>query len=98
MLADSFVFTSHLGEVVPRAEYLAHLREKSVLLRAADPTDELVYADGDVGIVQASYTVDESNRGVRFKGVLRTMRVWTWDGAAWKAIAYQATNVRAKAR
>ena len=53
MLADSFVFTSHLGEVVSRAEYLSHLREKSVLLRAADPTDELVYVDGDVGIVQA---------------------------------------------
>lgn len=98
MLADNFVFTSHLGEVVSRAEYLAHLREKSVLLRAADPSDETVFAEGDVGVVQASYTVDESNRGVRFKGVLRTIRVWAWDGEAWKAIAYQATNVRAKAR
>jgi len=98
MLADDFVFTSHLGEVVTRAEYLSHLRERSVLLRAADPSDEVVHIFSDVGIVSASYTVDESNRGVRFKGVLRTIRVWARAGDGWQAIAYQATNVRAKAR
>ena len=98
LLTDDFLYTSPLGEVVPRATYLQNLRERSVLMRAVVPTDERVRMYGETAIFTATWTVDESYRGARFKGPVRITRVWVRDGGEWRAAAFQVTNVKLNAR
>jgi len=97
MLAANFAYVSPLGEQVDRATYLANLGGRTVLMRAVEPSDEVVRITGDTAVLTATWTVDESYRGTRFKGPTRVMRVWNWVDEAWMAVAFQVTNVKAKA-
>ncbi len=97
LLASDFAYTSPLGELVDRATYLANLGGRTVLMRAVEPSGEAVRLHGDTAILTAMWTLDESNRGTRFKGPVRIIRVWLWLDDRWQAAAFQVTNVKAKA-
>ena len=97
LLTTDFLYTSPVGEVVNREIYLDNLRGRTVLMRAVEPSGELVRFHGDTAILTATWTVDESYRGARFKGPVRIIRVWAWMEAAWRAAAFQVTNIKAKA-
>ena len=97
LLTADFLYTSPLGEVVDRQNYLDNLRGRTVLMRAVEPSGEIVRMHENVAIVTATWTVDESYRGTRFKGPVRVIRIWVWADGAWQAAAFQVTNVKAKA-
>jgi len=97
LLTADFAYVSPLGEQVDRATYLANLGGRTVLMRAVEPSGETVRVYGDTAVLTATWTVDESYRGVRFKGPVRIIRVWVWGDERWQAAAFQVTNVKAKA-
>ncbi len=97
LLTADFLYTSPLGEVVNREIYLDNLRGRTVLMRAVEPSGELVRFHGDTAVLTALWTLDESSRGTRFKGPVRIIRVWVWKDDRWLAAAFQVTNVKAKA-
>lgn len=97
LLDTDFAYVSPLGEQVDRATYLANLAGRTVLMRAVEPSGEVVRVYGDTAVLTATWTLDESNRGTRYKGSVRVMRVWNWVDERWQAAAFQVTNVKAKA-
>ena len=96
LLTDDFIYTSPVGEKVPRQTYLDNLRDKTVVLTSVDPSDEEVRIHGDTAVVTATWNVDEAYRGTPFQGPARLTRVWVRDGEAWKALAFQVTDARPK--
>jgi ketosteroid isomerase-like protein len=93
LLADDFVYTSPVGEVVPRQTYIDNLGKRVVIMSAVEASDEEVRLHGDVAVVTATWTVDEAYRGTPFKGSVRLTRVWLRDAAEWRALAFQVTAV-----
>ena len=93
LLADDFLYTSPVGEVVDRKTYLYNLQEKIVLMTSVEATDELVRVYGNTAIVTATWTVDEAYRGFPFKGPCRITKVWINQNGNWKAAAFQVTFI-----
>ena len=96
LLTDDFVYTSPVGEKVPRQTYLDNLRDRTVVLTDAAASDEEVRVHGDCAVVTATWTVDEAYRGTPFKGPARITRVWVRENGQWKALAFQVTDAREK--
>jgi len=96
LLTDNFIYTSPVGEKVPRQTYLDNLRDRVVVMTSVDPTDEEVRVHGDCAVVTATWTVDEAYRGTPFRGPARITRVWVREDDAWRALAFQVTDARPK--
>jgi len=96
LLTDDFIYTSPVGEKVPRQTYLDNLRDRVVVMTSVDPTDEEVRVHGDCAVVTATWTVDEAYRGTPFRGPARITRVWVREDDAWRALAFQVTDARPK--
>jgi ketosteroid isomerase-like protein len=94
LLTDDFIYTSPVGEKVPRQSYLDNLRDRTVVMTDVRPSDEEVRAHGDCAVVTATWTVDEAYRGTPFRGPARITRVWVREDGAWKALAFQVTDAR----
>ena len=93
LLADEFVYTSPVGEKVPRQTYLDNLANRTVVMTSVEPSDEEVGVHGDTAVVTATWDVDEAYRGHAFKGPVRITRTWVRNAAGWQALAFQVTNV-----
>ena len=93
LLTDDFVYTSPVGEKVPRQPYLDNLRDRTVVMRSVEPSDEEIRLHGDTAVVTARWTVDEAYRDTPFKGPVRITRTWVRQGGQWKALAFQVTTV-----
>ena len=93
LLTDDFLYTSPVGEKVPRQAYLDNLADKTVVMTSVDASDEEVRIHGDTAVVTATWTVDESYRGNAFKGPVRITRTWVRDDGEWVALAFQVTTV-----
>ena len=94
LLTHDFIYTSPVGEKVPRQTYLDNLRDGTVKLSSVEPSDEEIRVHGDTAVVTATWTVDEAYRGTPFQGPARITRVWVRDGDAMKALAFQVTDAR----
>ena len=94
LLTSDFIYTSPVGEKVPRGPYLDNLRDMAVRMTSVEPSDEEVRIHGDCAVVTATWTVDEAYRGTPFKGPVRMTRVWVREGGEWKALAFQVTDAR----
>lgn len=96
LLTSDFIYTSPVGEKVERQTYLTNLRDRIVVMRSVEPSDEEVRVHGNGAVVTATWTVEEAYRGTPFRGPARMTRVWVREGGAWKALAFQVTDARPK--
>lgn len=96
LLTTDFIYTSPVGEKVPRETYLKNLRDRTVVMTSVEPSDEEIRIHGDCAVVTATWTVQEAYRGTPFNGPARITRVWVREGGDWKALAFQVTDARQK--
>ena len=92
LLADNFLYTSPMCEVVERGAYLNNLRERTVVMDYAHASDTRIQLLGETAVVTASWNVKERYRGQEFAGPCRITRVWTKQGAKGRAVAFQVTE------
>ena len=94
-LTDDFVYTSPVCEVVDRATYLRNLRDRTVVMQYAHPSDELIRVHGNTAIVTAAWDVSEAYQGQPFAGPCRITRVWLRERGRWRAAVFHVTECKA---
>ena len=92
LLANNFLYTSPMCEVVERGAYLNNLRERTVVMDYAHASDTRIQLLGETAVITASWDVKERYRGQEFAGPCRITRVWTKQGNKGRAVAFQVTE------
>lgn len=94
LLAPELVFTSHLGQIMSKADDLAAHRSGALNIREMTPFEQRIQVVGDVAIATVKVSSTASYMGHELDGDFRFTRVWARSSKnSWYIIAAHCSAV-----
>jgi ketosteroid isomerase-like protein len=93
LIADDFIATNPLGQVLTKNEAIAALNSPEYDLESLVNDEIQVRLFGDVALATALGTAKGRYRGQDASGQFRYLRVWVKRQGRWQAVAAQSTNI-----
>jgi ketosteroid isomerase-like protein len=94
LLADDFVGITAFGQVTTKAQQLARVRDRVIVLTRLDLSDMKVKLLGSIAVVTTRAEVDGSSDGRSIAGAFRYTRVYhRLPNGSWKITSFEATRV-----
>jgi ketosteroid isomerase-like protein len=96
ILAEDYLFTSPLGEVLTKAQMLAGLKTGEDIVSSVMNHEMKVRIYGDAAVVNGHSTYIESVQGKDISGEYRWTDTWIRKGGRWQCVADHASRVAGK--
>jgi len=96
ILAEDYMFTSPLGEVLTKAQTLAELKSGEDVVSSVVNHDMKVRVYGDAAVVTGHSTYKEMVQGKDISGEYRWTDTWIKKGSRWQCVADHASSVAGK--
>lgn len=93
IMADAFISVDHHGALQSKQEYLAGLKDKSILPTEIANSNTSVYRYGNVAIVTSEYRTKSTDGGKPFVHHGRFTDTWVKLNGEWKCAADQETLI-----
>ncbi|HUE49586.1 MAG TPA: nuclear transport factor 2 family protein [Candidatus Dormibacteraeota bacterium] len=95
--ADDYTFTNGAGEMLSKAQRLAHLESGATSLDSiSEEKDMKVRIHGNVAVATNRVTIKGQYSGKQASGQYRSLHVWVKGATGWQLVANQLTPVAAK--
>ena len=95
--ADDYTFTNGAGEMLSKAQRLAHLESGATSLDSiSEDKDMKVRIHGNVAVATSRVTIKGQYSGKQASGQYRSIHVWVKGATGWQLVANQLTPVAAK--
>jgi ketosteroid isomerase-like protein len=95
--ADDYTFTNGAGEMVSKAQRLAHLESGATSLDSISEEEDMkVRVHPNVAVATGRVTIKGKYSGKQASGQYRSIHVWVKGAAGWQLVANQLTPVAAK--
>src|SRR4051794_37858551 len=92
LLSDDYIGIMMNGQVVTKAQHLARMRTRQLILKNIELYDVKVKLIGSTAIVTSEARVDGSSEGAPVHGMYRYTRIYTrLPNGAWKITNFEAT-------
>ena len=93
LLADDYIGISLNGQVNTKAQQLARISTRRVILTHLDLSEMKVKLIGEIAIVTSRAEVEGTTDGVSVKGIYRYTRVYQHESSGdWKITSFEATR------
>jgi ketosteroid isomerase-like protein len=96
IMAEDYMFTSPLGEVLTKAQMLAELKSGEDVVSSVVNHDMKVRIYGDAAVVTGHSTFKETVKGIDISGEYRWTDTWIKRGGLWRCVADHASRVAGK--
>jgi ketosteroid isomerase-like protein len=93
ILAEDYLFTSPLGEVLTKAQMLAGLKSGKDIVSSVMNHEMKVRVYGDAAVVNGHSTYEETVQGKDISGEYRWTDTWIRKGGRWQCVADHASRV-----
>lgn len=93
MMSPSYTYFSSHGDVVPRAEFLAFLKEPTYTLEYADRSEVEPRFDGNTALVSTRWRGRGSWKGETFVDDQRCSMVWHRAFDGWRLMSEHCTQI-----
>ena len=98
ILAEDYLFTSPLGEVLTKTQMLAELKSGEDIVSSVVNHEMKVRVYGDAAVVNGHSTYKEKVKGVDISGEYRWSDTWIKKDGRWQCVADHASRVAGKAK
>jgi ketosteroid isomerase-like protein len=97
LLSDDFLGITANGEVDTKQQFLDRMRNRSIILKTLDMSEQKIKLVGQVAIVTSLAQVDGTTDGQPLNGRFRYTRVYQrLPGDAWRITNFEATRIPAR--
>lgn len=96
ILAEDYLFTSPLGEVLTKSQMLAELKSGEDVVSSVVNHDMKVRVYGDAAVVNGHSTYKEAVQGKDISGEYRWTDTWIKKVGRWQCVADHASRVAGK--
>jgi ketosteroid isomerase-like protein len=96
ILAEDYLFTSPLGEVLTKAQMLTELKSGEDAVSSVVNHEMKARVYGDAAVVNGHSTYKEKVRGSDISGEYRWTDTWIKKGGRWQCVADHASRVAGK--
>jgi ketosteroid isomerase-like protein len=96
ILAEDYIFTSPVGEVLTKAQMLAELKSGEDVVSSIVNHDMKVRVYGNAAVVTGHSTYQETVQGNDISGEYRWTDTWIKKGGSWQCVADHASRVAKK--
>ena len=94
LLAPELIFTTHLGQIMGKADDLAAHRSGALNIREMTPAEQRIQVVGDMAIATVKVSSTASYMGSELDGDFRFTRVWAKSSEnSWHIIAAHCSAV-----
>jgi ketosteroid isomerase-like protein len=92
LLSDDLIYTHSTGLAESKSQYLAKLKTGAQKYDSIQYSDQKIRLFGNTAVVNGTFRMTGSTKGVPFDNTLLVTHVWVKQGNGWKLVSHQTTR------